>query len=236
MTKQIDLRELTASEVQTIRELALKLLTRIKQYNEWRAVSNGNDLSFAELADDVFALADALAATGFVETLNGADDFLPGADIGHFILLRPPLELQSYFERLGYAVRGLFLNVTGTTTVTLSNGKVVRPSEWTFHNGPIDAEPLRVAVDQLSEALANVTPPEPRIALANEARDKWLYDQCMKLVSYRTIIIRLRKQSKWDQIETVNGIKQAASRYAAAHNLTPIPIRQRGRSISRRAK
>jgi len=64
---------------------------------------------------------------------------------------------------------------------------------------------------------------------ANDERDKWLYEQCCKLVKYETIISRLSKKTKWEPIDTPQGIKDAANRYADRHNLPSIPFRQPGR-------
>ena len=71
------------------------------------------------------------------------------------------------------------------------------------------------------------------IETPNDERDKWLYEQCCELVGYNTIVTRLRKLAKkknWELIESVQGVKEAARRYAKRHNLTAIPKRQSGRS------
>ena len=59
-----------------------------------------------------------------------------------------------------------------------------------------------------------------------EARDKWIYEQCLKLVPYETIGLRLKKKPKnWPRIERKQGIRIAAIRYAERHGLSPIPAR-----------
>jgi hypothetical protein len=67
-------------------------------------------------------------------------------------------------------------------------------------------------------------------ATANDARDKWLYEQCCKLVIYSSIVRALAKKKKWEPIESIQGIKNAANRYAEAHALPVIPSRQPGRT------
>ena len=70
---------------------------------------------------------------------------------------------------------------------------------------------------------------EPKWDKATEARNKWLYDQCCKVVAYTTIEKQLRKKPpSWDRLG-VNGIKRAANAYAKRHGLPPIPTRQNGR-------
>lgn len=69
----------------------------------------------------------------------------------------------------------------------------------------------------------------PQPATANDARDKWIYDQCCELIAYDTIRTRLAKKTAWELIETAQGIKAAAKRYAKSRNLPPIPSRQPGR-------
>jgi len=70
---------------------------------------------------------------------------------------------------------------------------------------------------------------KPDVAGQNEERDKWIYEQCCKLVKYVTIINRLAKKKTWEAICTIQGIKLAANRYAARHDLPSIPPRQCGR-------
>ncbi len=59
-------------------------------------------------------------------------------------------------------------------------------------------------------------------------RDKWLYEQCCAGVAFQTIVNRLKKKN-WELIETVQGVKKAAARYAKLHDLPEIPKRQSGR-------
>ena len=64
---------------------------------------------------------------------------------------------------------------------------------------------------------------------ANDTRDKWLYDQCCKIVEYETICLRLAQKKKWAAIDSVQGVRSAAQRYAKRHDLPDIPSRQPGR-------
>jgi hypothetical protein len=64
-----------------------------------------------------------------------------------------------------------------------------------------------------------------------EARDKWIYDQCVKGTPYDEIIGDLKRRCnsnpEWGSaIESVQGIRSAASRYAERNGKTPIPRRQ----------
>jgi hypothetical protein len=61
------------------------------------------------------------------------------------------------------------------------------------------------------------------------ARDKWIYNECRKGTTYRKIIAELKRQitsgKEWYLIESVQGVRSAAHRYADAHNL-PRPERR----------
>jgi len=64
-----------------------------------------------------------------------------------------------------------------------------------------------------------------------EARDQWIYQQCCKgkEMPYCNIIAELKRiapQKGWELIESVQGIRSAAARYAARNNKGPIPNRQ----------
>jgi hypothetical protein len=62
---------------------------------------------------------------------------------------------------------------------------------------------------------------------SNDARDKWIYDECMKGTAYKAIVLRLKNKSpKWVPIESDPGVRRAAIRYAERHGLRPIPLRQ----------
>jgi hypothetical protein len=62
---------------------------------------------------------------------------------------------------------------------------------------------------------------------ATEVRNKWIYEQCRKLVPYDAIALKLKKKPKsWLRIVSKQGIRHAAQRYAARHSLPPIPARQ----------
>jgi len=65
---------------------------------------------------------------------------------------------------------------------------------------------------------------------AVEARNKWIYDSCMKGTAYSTILNRLKRKPKtWEAIMSVNGIKKVATAYATRHALPLPPKRQPGR-------
>ena len=163
-------RWLSGDEMRSIWDRAAKLVASIEQYNEWREVSQGSDLSFSDIIFDVFNLADALAPTGHIAPFNGVDDFLQDAD-GRAQIVHPPVNLDAPFRRLATAVRDLYLEVTGTNTVTIAKGKLVRPSEWSFHNQQVAVEPLRVAVRQLIAALAD------QVVSPNDARNRFCFEQ-----------------------------------------------------------
>jgi hypothetical protein len=63
-----------------------------------------------------------------------------------------------------------------------------------------------------------------------DARDKWIYEECMSVVKYEEIIRRLRDDhDEWESIDSINGIKSAAKKYAERRGLSGIPVRQAGR-------
>lgn len=70
-----------------------------------------------------------------------------------------------------------------------------------------------------------------RFINGNDDRDKWIYEQCCTGAPYKEIINDLRKRAEkkkgWERIETIQGVKEAARRYAERNNLPPIPNRSR---------
>jgi hypothetical protein len=97
----------------------------------------------------------------------------------------------------------------------------------------IDADDLIASITKEAAlaALPFTTVPANRsTATANDARDKWLYEQAMKLVAWGTIQRRLNAKPKsWERIESDNGIKRAAFAYAKRHELPEPPPRKSGR-------
>ena len=70
-------------------------------------------------------------------------------------------------------------------------------------------------------------PSKPRPKRTLDARNRWIYERCIAEVPYQTIIIQLKKKPKsWDRIESIQGIRAAAVRYAAQNGLPQIPRRQ----------
>lgn len=66
----------------------------------------------------------------------------------------------------------------------------------------------------------------------NDVRDKWIYEQCVAGTPYKNIILSINKVPEWSEIESTNGIKGAANRYALRHGLPPIPVRTPGRPMT----
>jgi hypothetical protein len=63
-----------------------------------------------------------------------------------------------------------------------------------------------------------------------EARDRWLYQQAVRRIPYKEIKAELQSlcvQKGWLRIASVQGIRQAAHRYAAAHKLQHPPSRKK---------
>ena len=77
---------------------------------------------------------------------------------------------------------------------------------------------------------ASVSVDAPQWDKNTEARNKWLYEQCVKHTTYQAIILKMKtKSKKWARIVSVNGIKKAAEAYARRKQLPPIPRRSAGR-------
>ena len=56
-----------------------------------------------------------------------------------------------------------------------------------------------------------------------EARDRWIYQQCLKKTPYGAISRALKSEHpEWDHIESETGILAAAKRYARRHG-KPLP-------------
>jgi len=65
-----------------------------------------------------------------------------------------------------------------------------------------------------------------------EARNRWIYDQVMSGLTYPRIreqLVTLSEERRWDLIDSDNGIRQVASRYASVHHLPSPPPRKKGR-------
>jgi len=91
-------------------------------------------------------------------------------------------------------------------------------------------------VDYIAGRLQEISIPNTAVRdIPTEARDKWIYDECCGRTPYKEIINELQRmiasgqQPEWESIESVNGIKRAAERYAARHDLPLPPKRASGR-------
>ena len=73
----------------------------------------------------------------------------------------------------------------------------------------------------------------PKWDEATEARNKWVYEECIKLTPYKTIIAQLAKRTEWEPLTTISSVKRAANAYAKRHNLPPPPARHSGRPSKR---
>jgi hypothetical protein len=65
-----------------------------------------------------------------------------------------------------------------------------------------------------------------RVLFPNDARDKWIYSQMQKGILYQKILANL-KVPPWRRISSIQGLRNAAIRYAKRNGLPPIPYRQR---------
>jgi hypothetical protein len=67
-----------------------------------------------------------------------------------------------------------------------------------------------------------------RAAGRNDARDHWIYDLCLTGEPYAAIMDRLNRragETGWDELASIQGVQQAAVRYAKRANL-PLPRRK----------
>jgi len=67
----------------------------------------------------------------------------------------------------------------------------------------------------------------------NSARDRFCYDEWCKGTNCKAIKAAVNVHPAWDPLETIGGIKTAASRYADRMDLPPIPKRRAGRPTKR---
>lgn len=90
------------------------------------------------------------------------------------------------------------------------------------------ANPAIVARENQAAPKSNDPPASPAVRDRDlEARDKWIYGECCKGTPYDTIANRLKKKSRrWPRIESKQGVRAAAIRYAERHKLPEIPRRQ----------
>lgn len=99
-------------------------------------------------------------------------------------------------------------------------------------------EPEWIATAALQDIAALVVdedglPKGPQWDAETEARNKWVYDHCMKLTPYKTIIAQLAKRTEWEPLATIPSVKRAAKAYAQRHKLPAPPARQSGRPSNR---
>ncbi len=166
---------------------------------------------------------------------------------------RPPGTADPVIRRL-YDVTAEAVACAGSDIPQYAGGKISRPT------GPLSPGVKRTATlvvmallvaDQLRDWAGDIEVeegPETRAGRTvggvsgkrengpltpRESRDKWIYGECRRGTPYQTIANRLKKKpKKWPLIESVNGIKRAAERYAERHSLAKPPARQCGRPPS----
>jgi hypothetical protein len=66
----------------------------------------------------------------------------------------------------------------------------------------------------------------PAVFSRHDDRDKWIYEQAMNGREWDRIRSHLDKHEEWEPIGTVNGVKDAARRYARRHG-KPVPPRRK---------
>jgi hypothetical protein len=69
----------------------------------------------------------------------------------------------------------------------------------------------------------------PAVFSCHDDRDKWIYEQAMNGREWDRIRSHLDKHQEWEPIGTVNGVKDAARRYARRHGKPVPPRRKHGR-------
>ena len=62
-----------------------------------------------------------------------------------------------------------------------------------------------------------------------EARDKLTYEESMKGTTYGSIVRMLKQHPEWDSVDSEQGVKDIARRYAERHGLKKVPRRHGGR-------
>jgi hypothetical protein len=111
---------------------------------------------------------------------------------------------------------------------------------WSYHRRVVDilgpARSVSDAVVNPARQPAAAVQPGSRVSRGGrdrkqEARDKWIYRECCKgrEMSYDAIIAELKKrapQKSWEPIESIQGIRAAAIRYAQRNQLPQPPNRQ----------
>lgn len=110
--------------------------------------------------------------------------------------------------------------------------------EQRFYRREIFRPAIEEFLHQLQEypdtALIKLVPPSQKRQVtwdeATEDRNKWIYNEVMKGTAYETIALLLKKKPKtWDRIDSKNGVKAVAQRYANAYGLEKPRSRQPGR-------
>lgn len=63
----------------------------------------------------------------------------------------------------------------------------------------------------------------------NDERDQYIYDSRVKQVPYKRIIAEIKRNNSWDYIDSHQGVKRAADRFAERQGLPKPPQGKRGR-------
>lgn len=92
--------------------------------------------------------------------------------------------------------------------------------------------PSHEILNELSARLQQETSKaeKPQAATANDARDRWIYNEALKGETWAAIVEKLKsKPIRWGRL-AADGCRKAAKRYAERNNLSPIPQRNAGRA------
>jgi len=206
-------------------------------------VENGSKTRSSNLQGPVFPAADLeRARKALIWTMNDHDmskevlEFRESTLAEYLRARKIPLYLTraAIDELIAQGVIDLVRNVYSITTFVPLDGsyqtdqmvadrklRTTRQRWWTYSK--------LLAEGPKSNAKAIKPKTRPKRPRDLEARDQWLYRQCTRGVPYKEIKAALNArcaEKRWGKVTSIQGIRKAAHRYAAAHRLPQPPSRR----------
>jgi hypothetical protein len=101
--------------------------------------------------------------------------------------------------------------------------------QWEDRHGLRVRETDRNFFSASARLAQSLTEPTAAAVLANDPRDKFIYELACNGIPWKAIVAALKTKPKnWERIDTSNGVKAAANRYAARHQLPKPAPRKAG--------
>jgi hypothetical protein len=191
-----------------------------------RAVRNACNAAIAAVANDLNAVRDAPASFGDLVAPNAHQ---AASDFSRAVLS----DIWNAAGPLAYAACFLDPSARMDSSLIAERFEDIRDHFRTtkFPKGDALIAQIQIEATKANRGHGARTCAVRRRDRKQEARDKWIYEQCCKgqEMPHRTIVAELKKiapQKGWRLITTKNGIRQAAIKYADDHSKPRPPKRQ----------